>query len=290
MTLRQIIRHFPKLRRLRTALPVLQKLPESPQVLQHPAVERRKGRAVLYARIPSPRRIPERQGGAHREIAEKRRKYAVKMQISEHPQQNQTDQHRDGDGRDGVGIENLQQLNVAGDHRNQLPLVPPGKLRRAQRPELRENPMPDHRKQLKRNIMVALLLPVMENAPQQRREPDQPEQTSQQRPRREKAEHRKGRKHDGAELSQRAQQNRQQHKGHQWPCQHDELSHDLNSRPAHPSSSPVVRNAPAGSAPRKALQTRPSPQAAPQSCRIPAARPASARRSAPSPGHWTGDA
>ena len=74
------------------------------------------------------------------------------------------EQRRDGRGRDRVRVKNLQQLNVSGQHGDQVALVAALQLGGGQLAQHAKDLVPDERQQLERNKMVAALLRVVQHA------------------------------------------------------------------------------------------------------------------------------
>ena len=62
-------------------------------------------------------------------------------------------------------IEDFQQLDITGNQRNQIPPVFSLQLCRTEPAKSRKYLMPDDCQQLKRDIMIAFLLKVVENSP-----------------------------------------------------------------------------------------------------------------------------
>ena len=77
--------------------------------------------------------------------------------------------HYQGNGGrgDGVGVEHLQQLNIGGDDRDQIPLVPPVQLGRGQAAQGGKYLLAQNSQQFKGNVVVAGLLSVAEHPAQQ---------------------------------------------------------------------------------------------------------------------------
>ena len=74
---------------------------------------------------------------------------------------------RDADGRNGVGIEHLQRLDVGRDERDQVAAVTAFQLCRGQTAQGTEHLIADQGQQLEGDIVVGCLLCVTQNAAQQ---------------------------------------------------------------------------------------------------------------------------
>ena len=77
------------------------------------------------------------------------------------------EQKGDTDGRNGVGVEHLQKLNIRGDHIDQVTFVLALQLGRAQTAECTEHLVTDQCQQFEGNKMVAGLLRITEKAAHQ---------------------------------------------------------------------------------------------------------------------------
>lgn len=82
-----------------------------------------------------------------------------------------------------MGVEYLQQFNVRGDDRDQVPFVPAFQLGGGQTAQGAEHPVPQQGQQFEGNKMVACLFPIAQYRPQHRHKGSRPEQPCQrQRP------------------------------------------------------------------------------------------------------------
>ena len=80
-------------------------------------------------------------------------------------------------------IENLEKFDIRGDHGDQISLVPSFQFCRTQLSQGRKHLMPDDRQQLKRNKMVAVLFPIMQDSSHHSHHDQRNEQSLQSRPR-----------------------------------------------------------------------------------------------------------
>ena len=91
---------------------ILQDLRKTPQAFQHKAGE-------LPGLLPEPQApVPAGLGGGkrhrhpHHGVGQKGQQSQGPVEAGDEQAQDHREQHRDGDGRDGVGVEHLQQLDV----------------------------------------------------------------------------------------------------------------------------------------------------------------------------------
>ena len=75
----------------------------------------------------------------------------------------------DGNGRNGMSVEHLQQLNVCGDDGDQVSLVPPLQLGRAELAQSLKDFVANDSQQLEGNIVIAILFQIVQNPPQHRK-------------------------------------------------------------------------------------------------------------------------
>ena len=150
-----------------------------------------------------------------------------------------------------MGVKHLQKLNVRCDDRDQIALVPPLQPGRAEPSQGGKHLVPDDGQQLKGNKMVAVLLPVVEQAPGHCQDDEKDKQCPrlrpQEKPRRPRVQlHARGRQQDvqqpearqdgekdGAQISQRAQKDRQEHDRQKRGHQAHKASHDPDAAAPH---------------------------------------------------------
>ena len=146
------------------AVVVLQALPHATQAVQHKAVQRAELRAEALARFAcalsgSHGHTDADDGVGQRGVQPQRRCVAAHKAGHDDAYDD-----RDADGRDRVRVKNLQQLNVRGQHGNQVALVAALQLGGGQLAQHAKDLVPDERQQLERNKMVAALLRVVQHA------------------------------------------------------------------------------------------------------------------------------
>ena len=152
------------LRQPMRAVVVLQALPHATQTVQHKAVQRAELRAEALTRFA------RTSGGCHGyadadDRIGQRRVQPQRGYIAAHKaRHNDTYDDGNADGRDRVRVKNLQQLNVRGQHGDQVALVAALQLGGGQLAQHAKDLVPDERQQLERNKMVAALLCVVEHA------------------------------------------------------------------------------------------------------------------------------
>ncbi len=86
------------------------------------------------------------------------------MERPDEQRQRHAEQHGDQHGRDGVGEEHLEQLDIRGDHGEQVAAATPLELRGRQAAQRAEHAVADEREQLECDEMVASLLAVAHHA------------------------------------------------------------------------------------------------------------------------------
>ena len=155
---------------------------------------------------------------------------------------------RDCSGGNGVRIEDLQQLDIRSDDRNQVAFVPALQLCGAEFPQCEENLIPDQRKQLKRDKMVAGLLCIAQDRPEcgKRQHTDkygfrlEGHVKTQQDKRRISAQDRdEGR----AQMPCQSHKNRQRHKSGKRLHKADKPYHDRKSAPSFHTAAPSFPSA-----------------------------------------------
>ena len=146
------------------AVVVLQALPHAAQTVQHKAVQRAELRAEALARFARTSGGCHGHADADDRIGQRRVQSQCGCIAAHKASHNDTYDDGNADGRDRVRVKNLQQLNVRGQHGDQVALVAALQLGRGQLAQHAKDLVPDERQQLERNKMVAALLRVVQHA------------------------------------------------------------------------------------------------------------------------------
>ena len=86
------------------------------------------------------------------------------MLFSDEEKHNEGGKEGDGNRGNGMGKENLQKLNVTGNHGNQVTLFLSFQFGRTEFPKCGKNPVPDQGKDAEGNIMVTVLLSIVQDS------------------------------------------------------------------------------------------------------------------------------
>ena len=214
------------------ALPVLDGLRQAAQAVQHEGGELACTAAELNPVVAAALGGDQGNDNAYDCIGAQRQHAQGSMNAANEENHHQAEQKCNADGGDGVGIEHLQQLNVRGDHGNQVSLILSLQLGRAQTAQGPEDLVPNQGQELEGDEMVAGLLSVAQEAPRQCKEKNGGEDPAQGHgPLRVQhvqngvaAEHRNKR---GAEVAEKPHDNGQKHEPQHGPDQTDQPGHDV---------------------------------------------------------------
>ena len=176
--------------------------------------------------------------GPHREIGRQSQRAQRWVNSSDEHHQNAAEQDRNADGGNGMGIEHFQKLNVGGDDGNQVPLVLPFQLGRAQSAQSAKYPVPNQGQQLKGNVVVAGLLRIAKEPPHQGEDQHRPKNQPQTAGplRMQNKEHpvaAENRNKRGTQVAQKAHGNGQNHIAAQWLYQAHQPGHNVQSASLH---------------------------------------------------------
>ena len=147
---------------------VLQNFRQAPQTVQHKTGQ---GPRLIAQPQPVGTAGPgyrQRHPDAHHGVGGQRQCPQQRVKTADESGENGAEKHRDEHRRDGVGVEHLQQFNVRGDDRDQVPFLPPFQLGGGQPTQGAEDLVPQQGQQLEGNEMVAGLLTVAQRRPQYR--------------------------------------------------------------------------------------------------------------------------
>src|SRR5699024_10110188 len=141
---------------------ILNGLVQSPERIQHKAVQFTKTSTEFHSSATASFAVPQRDQNTHHHIG-CQCKQSCQYMIAPYKEYNdQRRQNYNGNCIHGVGIYDHPQLNSRGKNRNQISLVSPRQLCRAELSHSSEHLMADDRQKLKSNKMVAVLLCIME--------------------------------------------------------------------------------------------------------------------------------
>ena len=213
---------------------VLERFGEPAQAVEHEAAERAGAGAEFHPVVAARLRNEERHEHADRDIGRKRQQAERRVEAADENAQHRRKQQRNGRRRDRVRVKDLQKLDVRGDDRDQVPLVAPLELCRAEPAQRAEHLVPDQREQLERNEVVARLLRIAQDAAQQRKNDGAGEDRRKRQRHFEAqdsqhgiaAEHRDRRR---AQVAGQPHQNREHHEAGERLHKADELQHHLHS-------------------------------------------------------------
>ena len=245
----------------------LQRLAQAPQAVQEKAVKIPEFIPVSAPRIPAQ---PGDQPGheqPHQQIAAGSRQAHERMQPVKESQHQRAGNHRDQDRGNRMRIKHLQQLDIAGDNGDQVALFLCLQLCRRQPAQRAENFIPDQRQQMKGNVMIAELLSVMQDSPQDAADHNQNKQRGNRQGRGKTQNGGQGLRpehiqKDRAQETGYSQKHRQHHHRQQRPHQADQLQHHLHAaapdllricRFRHYASPPFPPSVPAASGPVPAV-------------------------------------
>ena len=210
---------------------ILQGIAQAAQALQHIAVGVGQGLPVLPGHLVTALCAPHRQGHAHQQVPGQQHQRGQDV-VTGHKTGHADDTDAgDADGRDGVGIEHFQRLDVGGDQGDQVAAVTALQLGRGQAAQRAEHLIPDEGQQLEGDRVVGSLLCVAKHAAQQGKHQDagignahRAQRAGQpQRPQDAKAA--ENGDEGGAEVPRHAHDDGRQHDGQHGLDQHDEAAH-----------------------------------------------------------------
>ena len=153
-----------------SALTILPDLIQAAQAVQHIAAQLARTVAEPQPIVTAEPGGQHRDHNAHHQVGRQRQKAQRPVKAADEETENGAEQHRNGNGGDGVGVKYLQQLNVRGDDRDEVALVPPFQLGGAEAAQGAEHLVPNKGQKFERNVMVAGLLPVAQRSAQQRKD------------------------------------------------------------------------------------------------------------------------
>ena len=151
---------------------VLQGVPQAAQALQHAAVGIGQGLAVLPGHPVTALGAPDGQDHTHQQVA--CQQHQCRQNVVAGHKARHADDTDDGnaDGRNGVGVEHFQRLDVGGDQGDQVAAVTALQLGRGQAAQRAEHLIPDEGQQLEGDIVVGGLFRIAQHAAQQRKDQD----------------------------------------------------------------------------------------------------------------------
>ena len=261
---------------------VLQGVPQAAQAFQHIAVGVGQGLTVLPGHPVAALGAPNRQSHAHQQ--HQRRQDVVACHKARH-----ADDAEDGDadGRDGVGVEHLQRLDVGRDEGDEVAAVTALQLCRGQAAQGTKNLIPDEGQQLEGDIVVGRLLGIAQHAAQQGKHQNAGKGRAHGAHRAGKAQRTQDAKaaedgdEGGAEVARHTHDDGRQHDGQHGLDQHDEPAH--NGKGAAMFCVVHIRHPPFPVFPAVSEQctsgcTRPVPPAGRRVCPAPRCSPCPAHR------------
>ena len=211
---------------------ILQGVLQAAQAFQHIAVGIGQCLTVLPGGTVAALCAPHRQGHAHQQIARQQHQRRQDVPAAHKARHADDADARDADGRNGVGVEHLQRLDVGRDERDQVAAVTAFQLCRGQTAQGTEHLIADQGQQLEGDIVVGCLLCVTQNAAQQRKHQNagkgrahgphracKPQRTQD-------AKAAEDRNEGGAEVACHPHHDRCQHNGQHGLYQYDQPSHN----------------------------------------------------------------
>ena len=150
-------------------LPVLYRLRQAAQTVEHKRRELARFCAAAQAGVLAAARRDKRHNNADRHIRRQRQQPKCPMIMPDEQTHADTEQQRDGRRGDRVRVEHLKQLDVRRDDRNEIALIASLKLGRAEPAQRAEHLIADTREELEGDEMVARLLCVTESTAQHRK-------------------------------------------------------------------------------------------------------------------------
>ena len=211
---------------------ILQGILQAPQAFQHIAVGIGQCLTVLPGGTVAALCAPHRQGHTHQQIACQQHQRRQDVPAAHEARHADDADARDADGRNGVGVEHLQRLDVGRDERDQVAAVTAFQLCRGQTAQGTEHLIADQGQQLEGDIVVGCLLCVTQNAAQQRKHQNagkgrahgphracKPQRTQD-------AKAAEDRNEGGAEVACHPHHDRCQHNGQHGLYQYDQPSHN----------------------------------------------------------------
>ena len=236
------------------ALPVLDRFVQAVQRLEDEAVHPGERFAEREADLRAATAVRDRDKNAHHRVAckgDQRDGRALRRDERRHAG---GDDDGDRDGRYRMGVEDLEQLDVGGDERNEIALVASLELRGAECPQHGEDAVTDDGEQAECDEVVAILLAVVQKPARHRHDGEGDEEYrdadgscdghidqslgGKRCPRKSAfetgrdAEGGQNRDEDGAQVADRSQDDGQHHDGHQRLDQDDEATHNGRARAA----------------------------------------------------------
>ncbi len=122
--------------------------------------------------------VPERNNEADREITGKGKAACRRMDCGQECRHDPRNDHRDRNRGNCVRVEDFEKLDVRGQDRDEIALVPPVHFRRRKLSQRLKHLVPDQRQQPERDIVVAVLLRVVEKSAEDRRRAHENEKQS----------------------------------------------------------------------------------------------------------------
>ena len=236
------------------ALPVLDRLIQSPQRVQDKAVQISKTVAEFHPLVRAPASKIQRDHRADHHISRQRKDSRRCGELSDEQDHHKGGQHCNGNRRDGVGIKHFQKLNIRSYDRDQISFVAPFQLRRTQFSKRGEHFMPDDRQKLKCNKMIAVLFPIMQDTAHHCYDSQHDEESPRRCPGKDpcplrsqcvsqkflhglqynvhQPESRQDSKEDGAQVSDSSQRDGKEHDREKRLHKPDQQSHDTDTAPS----------------------------------------------------------
>ena len=151
---------------------ILQGVLQTAQAFEDVAVGVGQSLPILPRRRVAPFGRPDGQSHPHQQIACEQNQGGQNVITCGKAEHSDYTEECDAEGRNGVGVEDLQRLNVGGDEGDQVAPIPPFQLGGGQAAEGTEHLVANQGQQLEGDIVVGSLLRVPENAAQQRKDKD----------------------------------------------------------------------------------------------------------------------
>ena len=166
--LRECIRARVHLRKAFGALAVLLRFAQAAQAVQHKRAQLARLGAENQPAVTAAAGYRQRNHNAHHGVSGQGKQPQHPVKGADEQAHDHGKQRRDGQGGKGMRVKDLQQLDVRGDHGDQVSLVPSLQLGGCEPAQRAEHPVAQNRQQLKGDEVVAGLLPIAQQGPHQR--------------------------------------------------------------------------------------------------------------------------